>query len=103
MPMSNDALDRLRRLREEIHTASSENTSELWSHVEGLDIDLLSDPRCSEEERQLVAQLQSGVSDIIGALNESKTPYTHSTLVAISALESSLKRRTTGEDGWPLA
>lgn len=97
--MSNDVLDRLRKLREEIHTASSENTSELWSHVEALDIDLLSNPRCSEEERRLVAQLQSGVSDIISALNDSKTPYTHSTLVSISALESSLERRTIGPDG----
>lgn len=74
-----------------------------WELVERLDSSLDSDPRTSDYERKALARLKSSVSDLIAAQRDGLNPYTSTASVQISALESSIRKRTTGPDGWPLA
>jgi hypothetical protein len=74
-----------------------------WAAVESLESSLESDPRYSDYEKQLVRRLKEQVSELIGAKRDGREPYAGSANVTVSALESSIRKRTTGADGWPLA
>lgn len=100
--MSN-TLEKLAKLRDAIEAATDERAAaETWTLVEQIESDLEGDPRLSNNERQSLQHLKSGVSDFIRAHREGLNPYAGTAQIAISALVSSLRKRTTGEDGWPL-
>ncbi|MDJ0979260.1 MAG: hypothetical protein QNI87_12105 [Erythrobacter sp.] len=73
-----------------------------WDRVLSVEASLEADPRTSEHEKKLVAQLRAAMSDLIRAYREGQNLHTSQASVAISALESSIQKRTTGADGWPL-
>jgi hypothetical protein len=65
--------------------------------------DLEFDSRTTKQERELLDQLDRGISAAIAQARDGHHPMSlHTARVAASALQSSLERRTTGADGWPL-
>jgi hypothetical protein len=74
-----------------------------WLLVERLESSLDSDPRTSEYERGALARLKSSVSELIAAQRDGLNLHTSDASVAITALETSIRKRTTGPDRWPLA
>jgi len=95
-----DTLTLLSKLRGALSPGGS---GDPWELVKRIESSLDADPRYSKAERELVARLRSGVSDVLLAHREGLNPHNGLASVAITALESSLKKRTTGTDGWPLA
>jgi len=64
------------------------------------DVDI--DPRTTKHERELLDQLNRGLSAGIVKVRRGHEPILNSAKVALSALQSSIERRTTGPDGRPL-
>ena len=73
-----------------------------WELVESLEYSLERDPRYSDQERAAVQHLRSAISDLIAAKRAGLNPHTSNASVALTSIESSLLKRTTGLDGWPL-
>lgn len=87
----------------EIRTALSNlNMQAAWSGVQSLESTLERDPNYSHHEKQLIRQLRSQVSDVIAAKRNGLNPHTGSASATLTAVESSIRRRTTGADGWKL-
>ncbi len=91
-------------LIDQLHTALNEfDADTAWSAVQRIEGSLELDPRYSTSEKKLVEHIKSQVSDIIRAKREGLTPHIGSARATIGALATSIKKRTTGPDGWPLA
>ncbi|RWC90050.1 MAG: hypothetical protein EOS32_28795 [Mesorhizobium sp.] len=90
-------------LIKQLYDALSDNaTSESWwSLAQRIESSIEFDPRYSKHERETVARLKAGVSQALLAIREGREPFT-STRQALTALQFSIERRTTGPDGWPL-
>ena len=96
-----DTLGLLARLRECLSGGQVEDCLDL---VEKVDTSLVFDVRYSADERHLVQNLRSGVSDIIKVQREGLNSHDMSlATLPLTALETSLRKRTTGEDGWLLS
>ncbi len=93
-----DVLILLAEARAELSSPSDK----LWQLVERIDQRVNGDPATTDAERALVTQLRSEVSDVFLAHREAHTS-SGSAAVTLTALESSIRRRSTGADGWPLA
>ncbi len=74
-----------------------------WNSVLRIESSLESDPKYSKRERKIMASLRSTMSDVVGAFNDGLKPNITLVLVNLKHLESYLKRRTLGLDGFPLA
>jgi hypothetical protein len=95
-----DTLELIGELRTALSTRSGDAVWELVSLVDSsLDID----PRATQDERALVRRLKSSVSDLIAARRDGLNAETSPSTVVLTALESSIRRRTTGPDGWKMA
>jgi len=80
-----------------------EDAEKWWSLVVSIESSLDFDKRQPKEEKRLVQQLRSGVSDAIRQIREQwPSPSVSSAMVASGALRASVERRTTGIDGWPM-
>lgn len=92
----------------ELRAALSEPPSEeafakWWNLVQSIEFALQDQRGGGQREEGLMHDLRTAVSDIIAAHSRNLNPYVGRANVIITALESSLKKRTTGTDGWPLA
>lgn len=96
--------DQLADLEHSLQPGSGEDDfARRWSIVETVEADLDNDPRTSPGERETFGQLASGVSGFIRDLREGvPSPGSHRARAAAVALRSSIGKRTTGPDGWPL-
>lgn len=56
----------------------------------------------SNSEKGLMHDLRGAFTDLISAHRQHLHPHTSRASVLINALETSIKRRTTGADGWPI-
>jgi len=74
-----------------------------WELVERLGGSLEHDPRHSDYERALMSRLRAAVSEAIAAEREGLNSHHTNASVAITALETSIRKRTTGPDGYKLA
>jgi hypothetical protein len=74
-----------------------------WDLVERLDASLNLDPHHSDYERSLVRRIRMAVTDDLLTRRDGIEPDTSNARVALGALETSLKKRTVGTDGWRLA
>jgi len=74
-----------------------------WDTVLLIESSLETDPRFSQQEKSLMTRLRSGVSDVIAAHNKNLNAQFSLATMPLTALETSVKRRTTGADGWPIA
>ena len=102
--MAHDStLTRLNELRESLSPDVGEDAlSQWWELVEQITSDIECDPRASNHDRQLVANLREGVSALIRDIREgAPSPFDSKAQVSASALHSSIAKRTTGVDGWP--
>jgi len=96
-------LEKLADLRQALLLqASPDQQANAWDLVMSIESDLDSDARCSDLERGHVRRIRQGVSDVIAAHNQGLNPVLSLALIPIGSLESSLRKRTTGVDGWPL-
>ena len=86
----------------ELRKCLADADAQTWDLVERLGSSLEGDPRHSDYERTLVQRLRSGVTDLIAAKRDGFNLHTTNASVAITALETSIKKRTTGADGWPM-
>jgi hypothetical protein len=95
-----DILQLIEELRAALQARSGDA---LWDLVSLIDSSLEGDPRASKDERALVRRLKTTVGDFIAARRDGLNAEPSQSTVLLTALESSVKRRTTGVDGWPLA
>jgi ABC-type transporter Mla subunit MlaD len=91
------------QLISQLRSALSDAREDIWDLVERLELTLESDPRQSEEERTLLAQVRAGVSDVIATRREGRQPDLTRASAPLRRLETMIRKRTTGPDGWPLA
>jgi hypothetical protein len=77
--------------------------ADAWPLVTRLESSLEGDPRHSRAEQEMIQRLRSQISDLILAEREGLNVHTSAASVTLTALEGSIKKRTTGADGWPLA
>ena len=99
-----DTLEHLAELRSMLSKEPSETLClSWWDRVLMVEASLEIDPNFSKNERETVAQLREGISDLILAWRNGQSLHISRASVAITSLEGSVKKRTTGEDGWPLA
>lgn len=88
----------------QLRTAFAEESAQAaWSAVQSIEASLELDPRYSAAEKQLVRNLRAQVSDFIAAKRDGLHRYGGSAGATVTALESSIRKRTTGPDGWKLA
>lgn len=73
-----------------------------WSMVLRIEGSLDFDPQYSKHERELIERLKTSVSHDIRAVREGRKPNNSLARVALTGLQHSIERRTTGADGWPL-
>ena len=91
-------------LIDELRTALGARSGDaVWDLVLLIDSSLETDPGATQDERALVRRLRSSVSDLIAARRDGLNADVGSSSVILTALEGSIKRRTTGPDGWKLA
>ena len=96
-----DTLGLLAKLRECLSGGQTQHCLDL---VERVETSLVSDVRYSAEERHLVQHLRSGISGIVEAQREEASSHDMSfATLPLTALETSLRKRITGEDGWLLS
>ncbi len=95
-----DTLELIGELRTALGARSGDAA---WQLVSLIDSSLETDPRATQDERTLVRRLKSSVSDLIAARRDGLNAEASVTTAIVTALESSIKRRTTGPDGWKLA
>ena len=95
-----DTLQLISRLRTELDAGSDDA---IWTTVGLIASSVEWDERATKHERELVRQLKSSASDLFVAKRNHLNNDTHRVGVTISALESSIKRRSIGPDGWPMA
>ena len=89
------------KLIDELRTVLGDRSGDaVWDLVSLIDSSLEADPGSSSDERALVRRLKSSVSDLIAARRDGLNAELGQSNVILSALESSIKRRTTGPDGW---
>jgi hypothetical protein len=93
-------MDELALIAQLRRALAEENAQAAWSAVQTIEVSLELDPRYSAAEKQLVRNLRSQVSDFIATKRDGLHPYAGAT---VTALESSIRKRTTGPDGWKLA
>lgn len=96
--MSADDLGTIRQLR-----ATLSRPADAWPLVTRLETLLESDPRHSPAEQDLIRRLRSQISDLIAAEREGLNLHPSAASITLTALETSIRKRTTGADGWPLA
>jgi hypothetical protein len=60
------------------------------------------DRRVSAGEKQLLVSLAAAVGTAIFALDQNRYPDKGRISAALTGLQHSIERRTTGPDGWPL-
>jgi hypothetical protein len=100
-----NTLDTIEQLRKALRPQATLKEAEAWWDLyRRLDNDLLIfDKRTSKYEREVLGQLKNGLSHATRMIREGqRDPDLLTAQVALSALENSIKRRTTGPDGWPL-
>jgi hypothetical protein len=68
-----------------------------------IEASLTSDMQSDKAIDRQVRYLKDKVTDVYSALREGLNPNYTSANVALTAIEGSLRRRTFGPDGWPLA
>lgn len=91
------------QLIDELRTALATRSGDaVWDLVSLIDSSVETDPG-TQDERALVRRLKSSVSDLIAARRDGLNADPSQSSVILTALESSIKRRTTGPDGWKLA
>ena len=71
--------------------------------MQKIETSLEKDPGFSAAEKIQVRLLKVGVSDIIVALNRGVNPHLRLATAPLLALEWSVRQRTIGERGFPLA
>lgn len=81
---------------------SNADAKRRWELVQLIEGSLDSDARYSKQERQIVANLKSGVSNVIAAHRDGLNPVYSLALIPLYALNDSIMRRTIGLDGWPM-
>jgi hypothetical protein len=91
------------QLISQLRSALSDAREDIWELVERLESTLETDSRQSEEERTLLGQVRAGVSDAIAARREGRPPDLTRASAPLRRLETMIRERTTGPDGWPLA
>jgi hypothetical protein len=91
------------QLISELRSALSDAREDIWDLVERLESTLDGDPRQSEEERTLLRQVRVGVSGVIAAKREGRQPDVTTASAPLRRLETMIRKRTTGPDGWPVA
>lgn len=99
-----DTLARIAELEKSLRPdATIEDAERWWSLVLSIESSLDFDNRQPKDEKRLVEQLRTAVSNAIRQIREQwPSPSVSSALVASGALKASVERRTTGIDGWPL-
>jgi len=78
-------------------------TSEAWDALGMLELKLSLERGHSEYEQGLLRDLRRALSDFDLAQGQGLNADEGRARVVISALESSIMKRSTGTDGWPLA
>jgi hypothetical protein len=100
-----DTLGKIAQLREALRSdATLKQTEAWWDLYERLDAHVLVfDKHTSQYERETLNRLKNGLSLATRMIREQeRNPNIHLAQLALTALESSIHRRTTGPDGWPL-
>lgn len=90
------------QLISELRRALTDTRKDAWDLVERLESTLDRDSRQSEEEQELLRQARAGVIDVIAARREGRQPDLTRASAPLRRLETMIRRRTTGPDGWPV-
>jgi hypothetical protein len=94
-------LDRIKQLQAVLVSSSGASEAAGWFDDLRL-IELDFDKRTTAREWELFHQAHRGLSAAMPALRLGQEPSLHAAKVALSALQDSIERRTTGPDGLPL-
>jgi hypothetical protein len=97
-----DILETIKALQKAIREGKTIDPS-WWDRCERIETSIKLDRRATAQEKQEVARLKQAVGNAI--LYNRKTslfPDTHLIGAILSGLRTSIEKRTTGPDGWPL-
>ncbi len=98
-----DTLELIESLRTRLSPdASLAEAESWWPIVQSIEATLEFDPRYSKQEKETVGRIRQWVSEAILAVRQGLNPQCSPIGVSLTALRSSLERRTIGGDGWPL-
>jgi len=100
-----DILNRIEALRADLAALkSADDARALWEHIARIDSFLAIDPGASQVEKDAVRRMRETHSNVIEAAVRYGDPQRGAgqMRVALSTLQSSIERRTTDENGWPL-
>jgi len=82
---------------------SLEEVTAWWDRVQGIEASIATDPRASAYEKGVLQGLKRAVSEaIMNARDFGRAPEISRISVALTALQHSIERRTTGPDGLPI-
>ena len=97
-------LERIDKLQKSIKADSDPEEFEArWIDCKTITYEIDDNKRSSTYERQLVMRLQAGVTDVMAAIRDGlPSPNISGVGVVLTALRSSIEKRTTGPDGWPI-
>lgn len=103
-PAHKDSLYFLRELRDLIaRPHSGKTTTDAWAALEMLELRIAAESGHDPKEKKLLASIRSSLSDYTLAQRKGLNPHFGSGSASLSALESSIMKRSFGEDGWPNA
>ena len=82
---------------------SLEEVAAWWARVEGIEAAIVTDPRASAYEKGVLNGLKRAVSEeIMNARDFGRDPDISRISAPLTALQQSIKRRTTAPDGRPI-
>jgi hypothetical protein len=92
------------QLLEELRTAlEGSDPDAIWELVGRITADVETDRRAPKSDLADVRRLNSAVGEFLAARRDGLNADVSRPRVILTGLENSIKRRTTGPDGWPLA
>jgi hypothetical protein len=91
------------QLISQLRSALTDAPEDAWDLVERLESTLNRDSRQSEDELDLLRQARAGVSDLIAARRQGRQPDLTRASAPLRRLETMIRQRTTGPDGWPVS
>lgn len=98
-----DTFKLIRDLQESLSPDADLPTAEGWWDFFGrIEVSFYGDAGHGGREKELLTDLKAGLSDDMLAVRKGLIPDLGKTRRSLSALQSSVERRTVGVDGWPL-